>query len=81
MQKTIYMQDEIYGMAKTKAQAMGVSISRVVQRAIEQFAGGSEQGKALDRILAAAESKQFAGKLTDIDEFLKEFRKKPDREF
>lgn len=81
MQKTIYMQDEVYGMAKSKAQAMGVSISRVIQKAIEQFAGGSEQSKALDHILAVAKSRRFAGKLTDIDEFLKESRRKSDREF
>lgn len=80
MHKTIYMQDEVYEMAEAKAHAMGVSISRIVQRAIEQFAGENEQGKALDHVLAVAKSKQFAGKLTNIDEFLKESRKS-DREF
>ena len=80
MHKTIYMQDAVYEMAKIKAHAMGVSMSRVVQRAIEQFAGENEQSKALDHILAVAKSKQFAKKLTNIDEFLKEERRKSDRE-
>lgn len=81
MHKTIYMQDEVYEMAKAKAHTMGVSISRIVQKAIEQFAGENEQSKALDHILAVAKSKQFAGKLTNIDEFLTEARRKSDREF
>lgn len=39
------------------------------------IAGENEQGKALDHVLAVAKSKQFAGKLTNIDEWLKIERK------
>ena len=47
----------------------------IAPKAIEQFAGENEQSKALDHILAVAKSKQFAGKLTNIDEFLTEERR------
>ena len=81
MHKTIYMQDAVYEMAKAKAHTMGVSISRLVQTAIEKLAGEDERTKAMREMFAVAESGEFANDFKDFDEWLKVERKASDREF
>jgi len=81
MNVTVYLHEPILVKAKERAKIMGISLSKLVETGLKNMVGVNKKQEALDWIIKFAESGKFAGQFADANKFIKEERKRAERDF